>query len=122
MNRLAWGSFATTVLFGSVLYTVLSNRPSEHSGLVIALPVTTFLLVTSLYTWLRAIFNRPQAGNSLVIIRQGILLGLVLGSLLYLQGLRVLSVIDGLLLVGAAILLEIFFQAEKTDLRTPKDE
>ena len=122
MNRLAWATFATTILLASLLYTVVSNRPSEHFALTIGLPVILGLLIGSIYTWLRAIFRSASSNMFWPIIRQGLLIGVVVGSLLYLQGLRVLELLDALLLIGAAILLEIFFQSEKTDLRTPKDE
>lgn len=118
MNKLAWTALLATVLFASLVYTVASSSISENPDLVLIMPVMVGLLLTSLYVLFRSLFKPVNALSNIPLIRQGLLLGLVAGVLLYLQGLRVLGITDALLICGAAILLEIFFQAEKTDLRS----
>lgn len=109
-----------TALLGLNLYSLFNSRLSENSHLAYWLPLTVGALILCLYVLLVSLFYLGRGFTfGLILLRQGVLLGTVAGVSLYLQGLHVLTVLDAILLVVAIVLLELFFQAEKTDTRTP---
>ncbi len=107
-----------------LLWNILSTSPNQNPGLSVVLPIIVGLFVVFVFALLKLFFSRAHYGRSLVIAtyRQGLLLGIVSGSLLFLQGLRILNPLDAILLIVAAFLLELFFLSEKTDIRQPKDD
>ncbi len=58
----------------------------------------------------RSSYHPFTVAESLPLIRQGAILGVVVCTLLSLQALRILSFGDALLIIAAAILLELFFR------------
>lgn len=107
-----------------LLWNILSTSPNQNPGLSVVLPIMVGLFVVFVFALLKLFFSRANYGRPLVIAtyRQGLLLGIVGGSLLFLQGLRILNPLDAILLIVAAFLLELFFLSEKTDIRQPKDD
>lgn len=111
-----------TGLLGATVYSLINLSPVEHITLYYWLPICVGLLIATLTTSVRCWWNWRRQISAIPIIRQGLLAGIVAGVLLYLQGLRVVDTVDTVLLVLAAVLLELFFQAEKTDLRSVKPQ
>lgn len=122
MRYVVWFTLAIVASLGILIYNILNTSLVNYPGLVIALPICLALFITSTYLLIKSIFTKQDYSRKFLIqtTRQGLLLGVVLALLLYLQGLRVLSTLDSILLIAAAIVLELFFQSEKIDQRTPK--
>lgn len=124
MRRVIPLTLAGIVTFSLLLWNILTTSPIGQPQLSILLPV---VLALTIYCWLmfiRLFFTRGNESRSRlkILSRQNFLIATISGSLLYLQGLRVLTLIDAILLIAASILLELFFMSEKTDVRTPKDD
>lgn len=120
MRKAAITAFIVSITLAAAAYTILDNPPASNPTLLIWFPVTVGLLVAALLATVRYLFNSPSKAATLSVARQCLLVGVVVGVLLYVQGLRVVSTVDAFLIVLAAVLLELFFQAEKTDVRSIK--
>ncbi|MDO8471701.1 MAG: hypothetical protein Q7S64_00935 [bacterium] len=124
MRRVIPLTLAGIVTFSLLLWNILTTSPIGHPQLSILLPSVLGLTLFSWLMFIRLSFARNNNGQSTLktLIRQNLLIAILSGSLLYLQGLRVLTLIDAILLIAATVLLELFFMSEKTDVRTPKDD
>lgn len=124
MRRVIPLTLAGIVTFSLLLWNILSTSPIGHPQLSILLPLILGLTIFSWLMFIRLLLARNNNGQSTLktLTRQNLLIAILSGSLLYLQGLRVLTLLDGILLIAASALLELFFMSEKTDVRTPKDD
>lgn len=123
--------FAITLLsFGGWL-TILFNVDPAHADrfVFIALYASLFLFILGVLTFagfgIRILLsNREVIYNHFTpSLRQGTLVAFTLIGLLFLQSLRVLSVIDAGAFVLAILLLELFFRAKtNTDSISGDDE
>jgi|GEM_PF-4616884 len=120
MRKTALTAIIVTVTLGAAVYSLISIPPTANSALYYWLPITVGAFCAALLSSLRLPFAPDQRRASLTILRQNLLVGIVAGVLLYVQGLHVVTTVDAFLIVLAAILLELFFQAEKTDVRDVK--
>lgn len=124
MRRVIPLTLAGIITFSLLLWNILTTSPIGHPQLSVLLPAVLGLTIFSWLMFIRLSFGRNNDGRSTLktLTRQNLLIALLSGSLLYLQGLQVLTLIDAILLIAASVLLELFFMSEKTDVRTPKDD
>lgn len=109
---------STAILIIAFLVVVFRVDPYEGgiSALVLFMAVLFLALVgasTLPGYYLRAWLSKSREHNKfyLTALRQGILLSIGIVGLLLLQAMEVLAWWDGLLLVGALVLLELFFRS-----------
>lgn len=122
--------FAITLLsFGGWLTILFNVDPTKaDTFLFVALYASIFLFITGLGTfigfWLRVLFSNREIiySHFTPALRQAMLFGFTITGLLFLQSLRVLSVIDAGAFILAVILLELFFRAKPKTTPYPGDE
>lgn len=121
MKRLLLLSLTVGTIAALAVYSLFGQSPASEPAATFWLPVTLGLLLASVWVFIACLanWNTVERHQGLIWTRQGLLFGGSACVLLYLQGLRVLNVTDAILIIVAAILLELFFRAEKTDQRTP---
>lgn len=122
MRRLFLLALAVGIGAGLGFWQTLQTNPLTTPSAAIWLPLYLGGLVAAFWVLIRLFLapkaTEPRMGG--VFVRQGILFGLTVGVLLYLQGLRVISLTDAALIVAAAGLFEMFFGAEKFDPTTTR--
>lgn len=103
-----------------VLYTspYLDQNPDDKVMInVILLNASLFLSLTGIFTLFLFYLRRKASGNELlgahlgVSFRQGLLLSISVIALLVLQSFRILTWWDGLLAIGAIMMVELYFLA-----------
>ncbi len=117
MYRTLLSSISGIVLSTSALYIILTSSVSQNPSLIYTLPFVVGLFLMFLYVFVRSLFIKSDLNKKtlFVLYRQGLLLALVAAVALILQGFRVLTLLDAILISAAAILFELFFQSEKSD-------
>lgn len=118
MRTTALTAYIVSITLGAVIYSIINIPPSTNVSLVYWLPISIGLGLAAVLSALRLTFAPQSRSATMTIVRQDLLVGIVVGVLLYVQGLRVITTVDAFLIVLAAVLLELFFQAEKTDVRS----
>lgn len=112
--------FAVTLLaFGGSITIIMNVDPkSADQFIFVALYASIFLFITGILTFL-GFGMRILLSNREVIyshfppsLRQGMLAGLAIVGLFFLQSLRVLSAIDAFAFILAILLIELFFRAK----------
>lgn len=112
--------FSVTLLALGGWLTILFNSDPAHVDrfVLAALYASIFLFITGLATFigfgLRVVLTNREMiyGHLPIALRQATLLGFGAVGLLFLQSLRVLSVIDAGAFLLALVLLELFFRAK----------
>ena len=105
----------------AALVLVVTMQPASYTdGLMLSLVLASaFFVVCSAVTWVGVAFRRRklmQVGDTYVLqtsLRQGVIAGSTTVILLILQLLRVISSIDAFLLIGLAIVIELFLGSRK---------
>jgi len=117
MYRTLFSTVSGLILSSSALYIVLTSSVSANPSLSKVLPVIMGLLAMFLYVLIRSLFIKTDLNKrtTFVLYRQGFLIALVVMVLIFLQDFRVLSILDTILISSAAVLLELFFQSEKSE-------
>ena len=94
------------------------NQPTEPSAAAL-MAVAIGVLFGSLWIILRSVIGllRSDSLTGWVLWRQGMLGAITVGVLLYLQGIRSLSISEASLIILAAVLFELFFRSDKIDAR-----
>lgn len=115
MRKSALTAIILTVTLGAAVYSLINTPPTANPALLYWLPITIGLFCAALISSLRLSFAVQTRSAVLIILRQDLLVGTTVGVLLYVQGLHVVTTVDTFLIILAAVLLELFFQAEKTN-------
>ncbi len=107
----------TAALIG--VASLINQDPSTTPTAAPLMAAAVGVFVGSLWVVFRAAasLSNQDAPSGWLIWRQALLWSVTAGVLLYLQGLRSLSLFEAALIALAAILLELFFRSEKTDVR-----
>ncbi len=111
--------FAITLLsLGGWLTVIFNTDPSKiDTFILVALYCSLFLFIFGIATFIgfgiRILISKREVlyAHLPISIRQATLIALALVGLLFLQSLRVLSVVDAGALVLAILLLELYFRA-----------
>ena len=105
----------------AALVIVISTQPASYSdGLMLSVVlVGVFFVICSIVAWVGVNLRKKktmQVGDSYVLqtsLRQGLIAGSTTVILLVLQLLRVISSIDAILLIGLAVVIELFLGSRK---------
>ncbi len=107
--------FALLLLsLGGLTVLITNVNPYQATGEEKGLFFITFgIFVASLYTLILSRFLVKNARQLAGLSRQGLILGMVLSLLLYLNSLDILTFLDALPIVISGILIEFYLRAEK---------
>jgi hypothetical protein len=131
VKKTLFSIFSITLLaFGGWLTILFNVDPTKADRFIlIALYASIFLFVMGILTfigfWVRVLLSNREVIYSHLTpsLRQATLVAFAVIGLLFLQSLRVLSIIDAGAFVLAVLLLELFFRAKpKTTESRPTDE
>lgn len=112
-----WGlRFGTLMSFAALCAVIFLTDPREIGWLAFVLLYVTFFLTSAgmgilflTWLWRRMARDVTTLGEIGMAIRQGILLGVFVTLLVGMQQARVLVWWDALLVLGAVLLVELFF-------------
>lgn len=117
MRKTALTAIIVTVTLGAAVTSIILTPPTANTALYYWLPITFGFFCAALLSSIRLLYAPNARTITIRILRQSLLVGAVVGVLLYVQGLRVVTTVDTFLIILAAVLTELFFRAEKTDVR-----
>lgn len=120
LKQTLFSIFSVTLLaFGGWLTILFNVDPTKGDRFVfVALYASIFLFVMGIASFIgfgiRVLLSKREVIYQHLVpaVRQGTLIGLACIGLLFLQSLRVLSVVDAAAFIVAIFLLELFFQAK----------
>lgn len=121
-----WGMrFITLFALIGFVFLLIYTSPykSQHSEQlmvlnIVLLDVTLFFFLTGAFTLMLFNLRKKATGNEIISahlgisFRQGVFLSLMVIALLVLQGFRILTWWDGLLAMGAIMMVELYFLAK----------
>lgn len=130
LKKALFSLFAATLLaFGGALSILFNVDPAQADRFVmVAFYASLFVLILGILTFvgfgIRILLSRREVvyASFPPSLRQATLIAFALTGLLFLQSLRVLSVIDALAFVLAVSLIELFFRAKPRPMPTGDDE
>ena len=125
IKGLLWFNFFILSLGLSGAWYIVNNIDPTEGGIFIpwilvgAITLTLWAILAYLGYGLRLLFpvNRQQQNQHFVLIRserQALLLSILIGLQLILQGFLLWNIFSGILLVGVIFVLEVFFMSQES--------